>query len=224
MKVVILAGGLGSRISEETIVKPKPLVEIGGKPIIWHIMKLYSVYGFTEFCVALGYKGRHIKEFFLSYCSNVSIDLSEGRIIDAQRPSENWIIHLIETGQDTQTGGRIKRMKPVVGNETFMATYGDGVCLIYGSYTFVESGTGRPLRYPETQTNDSGATVQNANDEQALTPEGQGAIAEFPFAGTGFHVGDGFVLTNRHVTQPWEADERAQSLNSSVRGIPRCCR
>src|SRR5882672_5509273 len=105
--------------------------------------------------------------------------------------------------------------------EMLRATYGDGVCLIYGSYTFVESGTGRPLRYPETQTNDSGATVQNANDEQALAPEGQGAIAEFPFAGTGFHVGEGFVLTNRHVTQPWEADERAQSLNSSVRGVPR---
>jgi len=105
--------------------------------------------------------------------------------------------------------------------EMLRSTYGDGVCLIYGSYTFVESGTGRPLRYPETQTNDSGTTVQNANDEQALTPEGRGTIAEFPFAGTGFHVGDGFVLTNRHVTQPWEADERAQSLNSSVRGIPR---
>src|SRR6266850_4894197 len=105
--------------------------------------------------------------------------------------------------------------------EMLRSTYGDGVCLIYGSYTFVESGTGRPLRYPETQTNESGTSVQNANEEPVLTPEGNGAIAEFPFAGTGFHVGDGFVLTNRHVTQPWEADERAQSLNSSVRGIPR---
>jgi glucose-1-phosphate cytidylyltransferase len=106
------------------------MVEIGERPIIWHIMKLYSVYGFTEFCVALGYKGRHIKDFFLSYCGNVSIDLSKAKVIAAQRPSEDWIIHLIETGQDTQTGGRIKRMKPVVGNETFMATYGDGLANI----------------------------------------------------------------------------------------------
>ena len=105
--------------------------------------------------------------------------------------------------------------------EMMKATFGDGVCLIYGSFNFVESGTGRPLRYPETQTNESGTTVQNASEESVLTPEGHGAVAEFPFAGTGFHVGDGFVLTNRHVTQPWEADERAQSLNSTVRGVPR---
>jgi S1-C subfamily serine protease len=105
--------------------------------------------------------------------------------------------------------------------EMMKATFGDGVCLIYGSFNFVEAGTGRPLRIPETQTNESGTAVQNANEEPALTPEGNGAIAEFPFAGTGFHVGDGFVLTNRHVTQPWEADERAQSLNSTVRGVPR---
>jgi S1-C subfamily serine protease len=93
--------------------------------------------------------------------------------------------------------------------------------LIYGSFSFVEPATGRPLRYPETQTNESGAAVQNANEQPALTPEGHGPIAEFPFAGTGFHVGDGFVLTNRHVTQPWQADERAQSLNSTVKGVPR---
>jgi S1-C subfamily serine protease len=105
--------------------------------------------------------------------------------------------------------------------EMLRVNYGDGVCLIYGSFFFAEPGTGRPLRYPETQTNESGATVQSANAEAALTPEGHGAIAEFPFAGTGFHVGNGFVLTNRHVTQPWEADERAQSLNSTVKGVPR---
>ena len=127
MKTVILAGGMGTRLQEVTEIIPKPMVEIGERPIIWHIMKSYSVYGFTEFCVALGYKGRHIKEFFLSYCRNVSIDLSKRKVISAERPSEDWLIHLIETGQDTQTGGRIKRMKPVVGNETFMATYGDGV-------------------------------------------------------------------------------------------------
>ena len=99
--------------------------------------------------------------------------------------------------------------------------YGRGVCLITGSFMFVEPGTGRPLRYPETQTGDSGETIQNGNESPVLTPEGQGAVAEFPFAGTGFHIGNGFVLTNRHVTQPWRADERALSLSSTVRGQPR---
>jgi S1-C subfamily serine protease len=99
--------------------------------------------------------------------------------------------------------------------------YGDGVCLIAGSFVFVEPGTGRQLRYPETKTNESGGTLENSNESASLTPEGNGAIAEFPFAATGFHVGDGFILTNRHVVQPWLADERAQSLNSTVRGQPR---
>jgi S1-C subfamily serine protease len=115
-----------------------------------------------------------------------------------------------------------KRIQDTISlGEMLRVNYGDGVCLIYGSFVYVESGTGRPLRYPETQTNESGSTVQNASEESVLTPEGKGAVAEFPFAGTGFHVGDGFVLTNRHVTQPWEADERAQTLNSSVKGVPR---
>lgn len=105
--------------------------------------------------------------------------------------------------------------------EMLRSNYGGGVCLVAGSFMFVESGTGRPLRYPETQTNESGATVQNGNESPALTPEGRGAIAEFEFVGTGFHAGDGFVLTNRHVVQPWLADERAQSLNSTVKGQPR---
>lgn len=105
--------------------------------------------------------------------------------------------------------------------EMLRANYGGGVCLIAGSYGFVEVGTGRPLRYPETQTSDSGSTIQNGNETPTLTPEGKGAIAEYEFVGTGFHVGDGFVLTNRHVAQPWLTDDRAQSLNASVRGQPR---
>jgi glucose-1-phosphate cytidylyltransferase len=127
VKTIILAGGLGTRLQEVTETIPKPMVSIGERPIIWHIMKRYSMYGFKEFCIALGYKGRHIKEFFLSYCSDVSIDLSKRRIIAAQRPMEDWIVHLVETGRETQTGGRIKRLKPAIGNETFMATYGDGL-------------------------------------------------------------------------------------------------
>ncbi|PYS29029.1 MAG: hypothetical protein DMF75_17905 [Acidobacteria bacterium] len=105
--------------------------------------------------------------------------------------------------------------------EMLRVNYGGGVCLVSGSFMFVEQGTGRPLRYPETQTNESGETIQNGNESATLTPEGNGAIAEFEFVGTGFHVGDGFVLTNRHVTQPWLADERARSLGSTVKGQPR---
>src|ERR1051326_598154 len=105
--------------------------------------------------------------------------------------------------------------------EMLRVNYGGGVCLVSGSFMFVEQGTGRPLRYPETQTNESGENIQNGTDSATLTPEGNGAVAEFEFVGTGFHVGDGFVLTNRHVTQPWLADERAKSLGSSVKGLPR---
>jgi S1-C subfamily serine protease len=105
--------------------------------------------------------------------------------------------------------------------ELLRADYGGGVCLISGSYMFVEAGTGRPLRYPETQANESGGTVQNGTEAPVLTPEGHGAIAEYEFVGTGFHVGNGFVVTNRHVVQPWQADQRAQTLNSTVKGQPR---
>jgi len=112
-------------------------------------------------------------------------------------------------------------IKTISLGEVLRVDYGSGVCLISGSYMFVEAGTGRPLRFPETQTNESGAPVQNGNEQPALTPEGRGAIAEYEFVGTGFHAGDGFILTNRHVVQPWLADERAQSLSSTVNGKPR---
>jgi glucose-1-phosphate cytidylyltransferase len=130
MKVVILAGGLGTRLSEETEIRPKPMVEIGGKPIIWHIMKTYSTQGFNEFIVCLGYKGFLIKEYFANYflhLSDVTIELSTGNIKVHDCKSEDIKITLIDTGIQTQTGGRIKRIGKYIGDESFMLTYGDGL-------------------------------------------------------------------------------------------------
>ena len=130
MKVVILAGGLGTRLSEETALKPKPMVEIGGMPILWHIMKIYSSHGFNDFVICLGYKGYLIKEYFFNYFlhkSDITIDLSDNstKVHDSQ--AEPWKITLVDTGMNTMTGGRIKRIEQHVNNETFMLTYGDGV-------------------------------------------------------------------------------------------------
>jgi len=130
MKVVILAGGLGSRLTEETDIKPKPMVEIGGMPMLWHIMKIYSVYGFNEFIICLGYKGYIIKEYFANYFlhkSDVTIDMRDNSIKVHDSHAEPWKITLVDTGNDSMTGGRIKRIQPHIGNETFMFTYGDGV-------------------------------------------------------------------------------------------------
>jgi glucose-1-phosphate cytidylyltransferase len=124
---------MGTRLSEETATKPKPMVEIGGWPILWHIMKIYGEQGFTEFIIALGYKGDVIKRFFLDYAyltRDLSIHLGEGKVTVHQGRSERWTVHLVDTGQDTITGGRIKRLSTWLGNETFMLTYGDGVANI----------------------------------------------------------------------------------------------
>jgi glucose-1-phosphate cytidylyltransferase len=131
MKVVLLAGGLGTRLAEETEIRPKPMVEIGGKPILWHIMKHYAHYGHKQFYVALGYKGEYIKRYFLDYLSlngSMSIDLASGKIESRDRDSEDWVINLIDTGFDTPTGSRVQRLRPLLGNEPVMVTYGDGVC------------------------------------------------------------------------------------------------
>lgn len=132
MKVVILAGGYGTRISEESHLKPKPMIEIGGKPILWHIMKIYSHYGYSDFIVCLGYKGYSIKEYFANYFlhhSNVTFDFrgSESSKKIHNHHAEPWRVTLVETGVDTMTGGRLKQVEEFVGNETFMLTYGDGV-------------------------------------------------------------------------------------------------
>ena len=130
MKVAILAGGFGSRLAEETEVKPKPMVEIGGRPILWHIMQHYAHFDHKHFIIALGYKGEVIKNYILNYSSlhsNLTVNLSSGQVNVHDGPKQDWIVDLIDTGKETQTGGRIKRLSPLVDNERFMLTWGDGV-------------------------------------------------------------------------------------------------
>ncbi|SCJ73216.1 Glucose-1-phosphate cytidylyltransferase [uncultured Clostridium sp.] len=130
MKVVILAGGFGTRLSEETDIKPKPMVEIGGKPILWHIMKIYSKYGYNEFIICCGYKGYAIKEYFISYYNHtcdITVNLKSGNLKVHKSNAEDWKVTLVDTGLNTLTGGRIKRIKDYIGNEPFLLTYGDGV-------------------------------------------------------------------------------------------------
>lgn len=134
VKTVILAGGLGTRLSEETASRPKPMVEIGGKPILWHLLSSYAAAGFSEFVVALGYKQEIVKEYFSAFWAHnndLTVDLANGRVeVAQQRISERWKVHLVDTGLNTMTGGRIGRLREAVGNETFMCTYGDGLASI----------------------------------------------------------------------------------------------
>ena len=131
MKAVILAGGLGSRLSEETSIKPKPMVEVGGKPILWHIMKIYSAYGINDFIVCLGYKGHIIKDFFANYflySSDLTVDLGKNSLEYHRNTCEPWRVTLVDTGANTMTGGRLKRVLPYVADDKdFCFTYGDGV-------------------------------------------------------------------------------------------------
>lgn len=130
MKAVLLAGGLGTRLSEETHLKPKPMVEIGGRPILWHIMKLYSFYGVNEFIICAGYKGYVIKEYFANYflhMSDVTFDMQNNSMEVHKKRSEPWKVTIVDTGEDTMTGGRLKRVRDYIGEDTFCFTYGDGV-------------------------------------------------------------------------------------------------
>lgn len=133
VKVAILAGGVGSRLAEETEVKPKPMVEIGGKPILWHIMKHYTHYGFKEFAIALGYKGEYIKQYMMNYthlASDLTVYTGIGAVKVHDYEKEDWKVDLVDTGQGTATGGRIKRLAPFMGDKTFMLTWGDGVSTV----------------------------------------------------------------------------------------------
>ena len=130
MKVLILAGGLGSRLSEETVLKPKPMVEIGGHPILWHIMKIYSHYGFNDFIILTGYKSHVIKDYFVNYYqqySDLTVDMATNQVTIHKTRQEPWKVTMLYTGQDTMTGGRIKKATPYINREPFLLTYGDGV-------------------------------------------------------------------------------------------------
>lgn len=148
MKAVILAGGLGTRISEESHLRPKPMIEIGGKPILWHIMKSYSHYGITDFVICLGYRGYVIKEYFANYflhMSDVTFDMAKNQMEVLQGYAEPWRVTLIDTGADTMTGGRLKRVREHIGDETFCFTYGDGVADIdIGELVRFHEQHGRP--------------------------------------------------------------------------------
>ena len=129
-KVILLAGGLGTRLAEETSVRPKPMVEIGGKPMLWHIMNIYAAHGFQDFLIACGYKGEMIKEYFQNFFlhnSDYIIDLKDGKTRVINRKSIDWTVGVVDTGPRTMTGGRVRRLRELVGDDTFMVTYGDGV-------------------------------------------------------------------------------------------------
>jgi glucose-1-phosphate cytidylyltransferase len=166
MKLVLLAGGFGTRISEESYLKPKPMIEIGGKPIMWHIMKLYSFYGINDFIICAGYKQEYIKEFFANYAlhnSDVTFDFSKGgKTTIHSDVSERWKVTVVDTGLNTMTGGRIKRIRSFVGNETFCLTYGDGVS---------DVNLKREIEFH----NKSGLTATMA----AIQPEGRFGIIDF---------------------------------------------
>ena len=192
MKAVILAGGQGCRLNEETETKPKPMVEIGGKPILWHIMKIYSTYGINEFIVCLGYKGFVIKEYFKNYflhVSDVTFDLSQNKMETHQCSTEPWKITLVDTGQTTMTGGRLKRIAPYLGENDFCMTYGDGLGDI---------DIGRLIKFHQSEGRLATVTAVAAPgrfgnltlDEQLVT-----GFKEKPHGGEGLINGGFFVLS-----------------------------
>lgn len=182
MKAVILAGGLGTRISEETITKPKPMVEIGGRPILWHIMKIYSHYGINEFIICLGYKGYMIKEYFANYyrhMADITIDLEHNKTEIHQNYAEPWRVTLVDTGDTTYTGGRLKRVKDYLGDEDFCFTYGDGVADIdVGAVIELHKKAGRLATVSATQPPGRFGAIEWQNN-QVLNfkekPKGDGA-------------------------------------------------
>ena len=204
MKVVILAGGLGTRLSEETDLKPKPMVEIGGKPILWHIMKSYSHYGFNDFIICLGYKGYVIKEYFANYFlhqSDVTIDLKDNKIEVHNCKAEAWKITLIDTGLNTLTGGRIKRVAQYIGDQTFMLTYGDGVSNVnIAELLKYHRDHGKLVTVTATQPSGRFGAL-DINDENIVT-----AFREKP-AGDGASINGGFFVVEPSVVDRIAGDD-----------------
>ena len=216
VKVIILAGGLGARLSEETAVKPKPLVEVGHMPILWHIMKLYSCYGFNDFIICCGYKGYLIKDFFANYylhTSDITIELSSGKVEVINKKSEPWRVTLVDTGESTMTGGRLKRVEPYIDGEVFMATYGDGLSNInilellefhksHGKLATL-SAVSPPGRFGALTINDNDSV-----EEFLEKPDGDGGL-----------INGGFFVFNKKFLRTIEGDESVleqHPLNSLV--------
>ena len=204
MKVVLLAGGYGTRISEESQFKPKPMIEIGGMPILWHIMKEYSYYGFNEFIICAGYKQHVIKEWFADYflhTSDITFDFTRGnKIIVHNQHSEPWKVTVVDTGLDTMTGGRIKRIQPYVGEEPFMMTYGDGVC---------DVNIEELVRFHESHGKIATLTaVMMEQQKGVLDIGGDNAVHAFreKNAGDGAPINAGYMVLNPEVFDLLEGD------------------
>ncbi|MCB2109170.1 MAG: glucose-1-phosphate cytidylyltransferase [Rhodobacteraceae bacterium] len=209
MKAVILAGGLGSRLAEETYLRPKPMIEIGGQPILWHIMKIYSQHGINDFVVCLGYKGFMIKDFFANYAlhgSDVTFDLANNAVELHRRPNEPWRVTLVETGLNSQTGGRLGRIRPFVGNDDFCMTYGDGVADIdIGKLVAFHSGHQKAVTVTAVQPVGRYGSLDLDHDKV-------NRFIEKPLGDGGWISGGFFVLSPRALdyvdndTTSWEYD------------------
>lgn len=203
MKAVLLAGGLGTRISEESHLKPKPMIEIGGRPILWHIMKIYSAHGVNDFIICLGYRGYIIKEYFANYflhMSDVTFDMAENRMQVHQRNAEPWRVTLVDTGAETMTGGRLRRVRDYIGDETFCFTYGDGVADID-----ITAEIAFHRRHGKLATV---AAIQPPGRYGALRLDGS-AVAAFEEkpAGDGAWINGGFFVCEPSVINYVEADD-----------------
>ncbi len=203
MKVVILAGGLGTRLSEETSIRPKPMVEIGGRPILWHIMKIYSQYGFRDFVVCLGYKGYFITEYFANYSvhqSDLTIDIAAKKVEIHDTRAEDWRVTLVDTGAETMTGGRLKRIRQHIGDDTFCMTYGDGVADI---------DVGKLVAFHERHGGDATVTaVRPPGRFGALAIDGDkvAGFIEKP-EGDGSWINGGFFVLSSKVFDRIEGDD-----------------
>jgi glucose-1-phosphate cytidylyltransferase len=213
MKAVILAGGLGTRISEESHLKPKPMIEIGGRPILWHIMKIYSHYGINEFVICLGYRGYVIKEYFANYflhMSDVTLDMNENHMEVHQRHAEPWRITLVDTGQNTLTGGRLKRVREYAGEECFCFTYGDGVTNL---------DVGKLIRFHRSQRTLATLTaIQPPGRYGAVSLDGPRVtcFAEKP-VGDGAWINGGFFVLEPGAFDYIEGDQTSWESDALVR-------